>query len=69
MRKVLPRVGLKFKTSLGLRRGSPTKFLSIYPRLTRIGCLTLSPKGEEVGIHLERNLLVPSVVRSIGVSV
>ena len=50
-REILPRVGLKFKTSLGLKRGSPTKFLLISPRLVRIGCITIGPKGEEVEIQ------------------
>ena len=62
MKEVLPRLGLRFKTSLGSRRGSTTKFFPISLNLTRIGCLTLSPKREEVEIHLVRNLLVPSVV-------
>ena len=69
MREVLSRVGLRFMTSLGSRRGFPTKFFQTSLRLTSITCLTLSPKKEEVKTHLARNLLVPSVVRSIRVTV
>ena len=68
MREVLPRVGLKLKTSLRLRRVFPTNILPISLRLTRIQCLKLGPKSEELEIHQVRNLLVPSVVRSIGVN-
>ena len=58
MREVLLREGLRFKTNLDSRRGFPTKFLEIFPRLTNMGCLTLRFEKEEAGIHLARNLLV-----------
>ena len=35
-----------FKTNLSSTRNSPTKLLLNFLRLTRIGCLTLGPKGE-----------------------
>ena len=60
---------LEVKTSLGSRRGFPTKFPSISLRKIRIRCLIVSPKRKEVEIHLARNILVLSVVRNIGVSV
>ena len=68
MREVLPRVGLKFKTSQCTRNRSPTKFLQIYLRLTRIGCPTLCPKRDEVEIHVVINLLVRNMVVSEGVN-
>ena len=34
-----------------LKKISPTKFLLIYQRLIRIGCLTLSLKGKKVVVH------------------
>ena len=55
----------RLKTSVVSRSGSPTKFVQLYLRLTRIGCLTLCPKSEEVEIHLVIRLLFPSVVRCI----
>ena len=68
MRKVLPRVGLKLMANLVSRIGSPIKFLPISLRRKRIGSLTLGPKREEVEIHLVRNLIVPSAVKSIRVN-
>ena len=68
MREVLPRVSLRFKENLGSIIGSPTKLLPISLRITRIRCLTLGHKRQDVGIHQVINLLVPSAVRSIGVS-
>ena len=68
MREVLQRVGLKFKTILGSIRGFSMKLFPIYLCVTRIWCLTVSLKREEMEIHLERNLLVPSVVRNIVVN-
>ena len=53
----------KFKTSFSNQ--VPPKF----PRLVMIGCLTLCPKRIEVESHKVINQLVPSVVRSIGVSI
>ena len=69
MRELLPRVGLKFKTSLDSRKGFPTKLIPIYLRQYNIGCLILCPKRKQEKIYLARNQLVPSAVRSIGVSV
>ena len=69
MKEVLLRLCWKLKTSLGSRRGSPTKFLPISQRLVRIRCLTLGPKGEEVEIYIVRKLLIPSTVRSIWVNI
>ena len=69
MKEILLRVRSKFKTNLSPRRGSPTKYLPIYPRPVKIGCLTLDLKGEEVVILQVRNLGAPNVVRNIWVDV
>ena len=66
MREVLPMVGLRLNKSVGSRRGFPTKFPPIFPRLKRIGCLNLCTKREEMRIDLVKNLLLPSVVRRLG---
>ena len=69
MREVLRRVDLRFKTNLGSSRGFPTNFLKTSIRKTRIGCLTIIHKTQEVEIHIAKNILVPSELRSIGVIV
>ena len=56
---------LAFKTSLDLRRGLLIKFLTNFPRLMMIGCLTLSLKREEVLAHQVKSQLVENVARSI----
>lgn len=68
MKEVFQRVGLKLKTRLCSRRGSPMKFLPISISLRRIEFLNLCSKMEEVEIHQVVNLLVTSVVRSTGVN-
>ena len=59
------RVGLISKTSLGSRKGFPTKFLSNYLWLEMIGCLTLSLGREGVLAHQPKIQLVKSAARSI----
>ena len=61
MMELLLRVSSKSKTNQKLRRDSPTKFLLISQRIARIGCQTLSPKGEKVVVHKARDLIMPSV--------
>ena len=64
MMVVLQRIGLKYKTSLGLRSGFLIKFLLSFQRLCRIGFLTLSLKKEKVLVHQPSSQLVESVARS-----
>ena len=47
MREVLPRVGLNFNIILASIIVFPSKFLPIFPSLTRIVGLTLSVEREE----------------------
>ena len=46
--EVLPRLGLRFKTSLYSRKGFPTKFFPISLTQKRIGCLTLDTKRKDM---------------------
>ena len=48
MKGVLKRVGFRLNTRLGSKIGFVTKSLPTFPKPTKIGCLTLSPKRVEV---------------------
>ena len=60
---ILQRIGLRYKTILGLRSEFQVKFLISSQRLVVIGCLTLSSIREKVLTHQPRSQLVESVVR------
>ena len=62
---VFERVGLIPEKSLGSRRGLLIKFLSNFPMLMMIGCLTQNLKMKEVLAHQTRSQLVESVVKNI----
>ena len=66
MKSVLPTVVIQEKPRFKKRVFD--KVLSMFPMAKNIRCLTLSPKSLVVEIFQVINILVQSVIRSIGVS-
>ena len=64
LKGVLQIIGLRYKTSLGLRSMFQDNILPSSQRLVVLGFLTLSSRREEVIIHQPRNQLVESEARS-----
>ena len=54
IKELLLRVNWKFNKNLDPRGGSPTMFILNFPRLARIGCLTLGPKGRTLNSPSEK---------------
>ena len=52
---VFQRVGLRYKTSLGLRKGFLIKFVPSSLRIGMIRCLTLSQKREWILVHQRKS--------------
>lgn len=69
MMEILPRLDLSFKVSQGSRKSFLTKAPLALHDSTNKGCITPSPKGEIAVALILRDILVPSVVRSIMVYV
>ena len=63
--EVLQRIGLRYKTSLGLRSRFQVNFLPSSQSLVVIGCLTLSLKTKGILVHEQSSQLGNGVARSI----
>ena len=58
------KIGMRYKTSLDLRRGFRIKSLKNSQELVVIGCRTLKSRRKKLLIHQIRSQLVDSVVKS-----
>lgn len=68
MMEVLPRVNLRFKIIKGLRRYFPTKVLPMLQGSTKVMCLTLRHKEEDMVVLMFNELVVKTVARRMKAS-
>lgn len=68
MMEVLPRVNLRFKIIKGLRRYFPTKVLPMLQGSTKVMCLTLRHKEEDMVVLMINELVVKTVARRMKAS-